>query len=377
VFVRRDRRHSCSLNFIGGGTSSDKRPDGHRAFKSMNGRRFAPNFGLPRTFVKREAMTTALHHTFTPMPTAFERVVDLTRGVVVGWDVRPRDQTAPMPPHGAGQLVSAALAARGDLSSGEFVSVRIPRAAGTLRTQLIGAGPLDGLAIILVGETSQDGHSLLEWARERGALVGCDGAAQLSDVAVLRPDLLAMSTASGHQKLRALARIAWHVGARALADGVSSLQRASVLATLDVALAQGPAFGSPTRALETQSREVAAPTVQRTSHQLADPTPSVMTTEPLSELVRRCLADEGSDWVTVVDDESRPVRLIERASLLRGEPFEHRAFTVDQTMSVREMARAASRRPRRDRPRPLALCNPQGQYVGLLRVERLLDALAA
>lgn len=116
---------------------------------------------------------------------------------------------------------------------------------------------------------------------------------------------------------------------------------------------------------------------RRTVHELAEGAPSVTTTEPLSELVRHCLAEDGRDWVMLVDDESRPVRLVERAALLRGEPFEHRAFTVAASMSVRELARAAVRRPARDRLRPLALCDAQGRYEGLLRVERLLEALVA
>lgn len=144
-------------------------------------------------------MATTLDYRFAPTPAAFQRVVDLTSGVVVGWEVRAREQTAS--PYQAGEMLGFALAARGDISAGEFLAVRVsPRAIDALRERLIGAGPLDGLAVILVGEASPDALVLAEWARERGALVGCDGAAALLDVATLRPDLLAMSAAGGESK---------------------------------------------------------------------------------------------------------------------------------------------------------------------------------
>jgi hypothetical protein len=323
-------------------------------------------------------MSTTLDYKFAPPRSAFERVVDLASGAVVGWEVRAREQTAPTLPHEAVQLVSCALAARGDISAGEFLAVRVsPSGIVALRERLIGAGPLDGLAIILVGEIGPDALLLLKWTRQRGALVGCDGAIAMLDVAELRPDLLAVRAAGGDRELQRLTGMAQQVGARALAHGVSSLERATALRDLGVALAQGPAFGAPQRDASTRSQAVAALARRRTVHELAEGAPSVMTIEPLSEVVRLCLADDGCEWVMLVDEESRPVRLLERAALLRGEPFERRAFTVDRSMSVREMARTASRRPARDRLRPLALCDPQGRYEGLLRVERLLDALAA
>jgi hypothetical protein len=147
---------------------------------------------------------------------------------------------------------------------------------------------------------------------------------------------------------------------------------------LGVALGQGATFGAPQpRADDAEIVVLADRGGGRTVHELAEDAPGVQVAGPLSELVRQCLTDGDRDWLMLVDDEARPVRLVERAALLRGEPFEHRAFTVGPWMSLRAIARAAARRPARDRLRPLALCDAQGRYAGLLRIERLLDALAA
>jgi hypothetical protein len=323
-------------------------------------------------------MPTTLDYEFAPPRSAFDCVVDLASGAVVGWDVRAREQTAPTRPREAVQLVGCALAARDAISAGEFLAVRASTSGiAALRERLIGAGPLDRLAIILIGDIGPDALALLKWTRQRGALVGCDGAIAILDVEELRPDMLALRAAGGNQELQRLSGMAQHIGARALAHRVSSLKRATALRDLGVALAQGPAFGAPQRNATNRPQAVAELASRRTVHELAEGAPSVMTIEPLSEVVRLCVADDGCEWVMFVDEESRPVRLLERTALLRGEPFEHRAFTVHGSMSVREMARTASRRPARDRLRPLALCDPQGRYEGLLRVERLLDALAA
>lgn len=110
---------------------------------------------------------------------------------------------------------------------------------------------------------------------------------------------------------------------------------------------------------------------------LAEYAPSVTAADPLSSIVDLCLADDDHDWLVLVDDQLRPRRLVERAALLLGEPFERRLLSVGPSTSVRSLARRAALRPGRDRMRPIALCDAQGRYVGLLRVERILAALAA
>src|SRR3954454_1031556 len=125
-------------------------------------------------------MSTTHGYKSAPTPPAFEPVINLSSGLVVGYDVRSRRQTAAMLPYQAGEMVEYALVARGDVSEGEFLSVRFsPWAVTSVREQLAAAGPLDRLAMILIGDTGPDALPVMRHAREHGALVGCDGAAAL------------------------------------------------------------------------------------------------------------------------------------------------------------------------------------------------------
>ena len=110
---------------------------------------------------------------------------------------------------------------------------------------------------------------------------------------------------------------------------------------------------------------------------LAEHAPVLPFSAEIAEIVDVCLAEDGHDWLVLVDREAKPVRLVERAALLRGEPFEHHVSVLSADASPAACARQASGRSRVDRLRPLACCDAGGRFLGLIRVERLLAALAA
>lgn len=110
---------------------------------------------------------------------------------------------------------------------------------------------------------------------------------------------------------------------------------------------------------------------------LAEDAPVLAFSSEIAEIVDSCLADDDNDWLVLVDGEERPVRLVERAALLRGEPFEHRVSVLPADAPPAAAARQATTRSRVDRLRPLACCDAAGRFLGLVRVERLLAALAA
>ena len=111
--------------------------------------------------------------------------------------------------------------------------------------------------------------------------------------------------------------------------------------------------------------------------ELAEQAPSLPASEPVSAIMDLSLAAEEYDWVVLVDGGAHPVGLVERAALLRGEPFERRVHVAGPALSLRALAKQALGRPRADRCRPLAVCDEGGRYIGLLRMERLLEAFAA
>lgn len=111
--------------------------------------------------------------------------------------------------------------------------------------------------------------------------------------------------------------------------------------------------------------------------ELAEQAPSLPAWEPVSAIMDVSLAAEEHDWVVLVDGGDHPVSLVERAALLRGEPFERHVHVAGPELSLRALAKQALGRPRADRYRPLAVCDESGRYIGLLRMERLLEAFAA
>ena len=82
-----------------------------------------------------------------------------------------------------------------------------------------------------------------------------------------------------------------------------------------------------------------------------------------------CLEEDEHDWLVLVDDRDRPVRLIERRAMLLGQPFEHpvAGIAADCTLDVAV---------RRMGPEPLVVQDSHGCYAGVVRTERLLSALA-
>jgi hypothetical protein len=110
---------------------------------------------------------------------------------------------------------------------------------------------------------------------------------------------------------------------------------------------------------------------------LADDAPVLAFGSELADVVDSCLADDANDWLVLVDTQDRPVHLVERAALLRGEPFEHRVSVMPADATPKACARQAGARSRVERLRPLVCCDAAGRFLGLIRVERLLETLAA
>jgi hypothetical protein len=312
-------------------------------------------------------------------------VVDLASGHVVGWELGAKALVDLEP-------IDALVATRATLPTGQFVLLRISaRALGEWpgpRAPRI-AGRLDGVALVLRGRMSRDGLMLLEELREQGALVGCDTAAALVHFTALAPDILSLPEPLGADAAAAsaagglvaiLAAMGAAIGAKPLAHGVAAAAQARSLAELGVAMAQGDASGPRTSVAVADPRSRSA-SFRRSgrwrSRGLAQARPSLPATEPTSAIVEACLSDDDHDWLVLVDEARQPVRLVERAALLRGEPFEHRAVAIHPATSLEELARAALDRPAVDRSRPLVLCDAAGRYRGLLMVERTAAVLGA
>ncbi len=321
------------------------------------------------------------HH---PPLDRLDRVIDLGSRQTAGWMLDRRGGAI------TPDAISLALASRRRLSGGRFLAVPLSSSEDEhVSLRLDGSGRLDGLALLLRGPIDRKSLSMLERARERGALLGCDTTAALQHFAALSPDLLSICApklggvrgkATGVAVVRVLAAMADAIGAKVLAHHVTSTRQSEALRQLGVTLAQGAPFGvsSPWPAAARPNVTFASfRSVKRsfTTPPLGKGRPTLPAASSAAALVDACLAHTDHDWIVLVDEQSRPVRLVERAALLCGEPFEHRPVRVRPGVPLHDIAQAAADRPEGDQSRPLVLCDHTGRYRGLLMLERRRDRL--
>jgi hypothetical protein len=288
-----------------------------------------------------------------------EPVVDLASGELVGWTLARRALAA-------ADVGAAIRAARASLRDGQLlvVPLRAPLFEAPVAERMWGGESLRDLALVAPGSADRDALVVLERLRERGAQLGCETSLAVEEIAAIRPNFL------------------W-LGETAPRDARRSLAAGSVNRTL-VALAEaiGGRVLADRRRLEGAAGASAAASEHASLawfHDLAglvEPLPSLPVSAPLSEVVDTCLSNDDQDWLVLVDEDLRPVRLLDRAAMVRQEPFEHPVCMIDATMSLDVATQRAVSRVPRERLRPLVLVAHDGRYQGILRIEAILDALA-
>jgi hypothetical protein len=103
--------------------------------------------------------------------------------------------------------------------------------------------------------------------------------------------------------------------------------------------------------------------------ELAERVPALPAHAPMSAIAAACLADDAPEWIVLVDERDRPVRLIDRRAMLLGQPFEHPVTGIAADCTLAAAARRIG-------ARPLVVQDSHGCYAGVVRTERLLRALA-
>lgn len=358
-----------------------------------------------------------------PLALGFRPVADLERGeaagyeVVVGRAAQPGGawdtpaawsrlghsvQVGPI----EARLVREALTARAAVPPEAFLLVKVSTRAllsDELGAAFDAAGDLERVVVAVSddadpADTPAVGRALARLRRARARFAVDDtgaGYASLQQLVRLRPDLVrvgATFTAEVDRDparaavIEALAAVASRIDARLITAEVPGPPELHALMRIGVSFAQGPVFGeAPESTMGALTPEAVAAIAsgrvplrsERTVAEALEPLEPLEAGMSTGDIADRFLADPRHDSLVAVDLAGRPVALLDRAALLRGEPYETALMTVSPDDPLSEVARRATSRPPDDRLRPLVCSDDRARYLGIVRIERLLEALAS
>ena len=348
---------------------------------------------------------------------AFEPVADLARGVVCGYEALARFPQAMSRERWASEagrhglerdldafVVASVLAAREMLPADCFLSFDLS-AAGLLgeRVQQVleEAGRLDRLVVELgAGAPEVDEPRLLEAVRrlrDAGATVAVDGVgdgrATLRQIAALRPEFVKLDPrlVEGLHRddaklviVDTLGHLAAQLDAWVVAQGVTRVEELDALIRLRAPLAQGSLIGVRAKTLTRVGFPLAsyvrerggAATAPGVLLALLERPPAIEAGAGEAELRALFDGDPGLLHLPVLDARRRPVGLLSRAAFERGEPPAGELLAVSAAARVPEVAQRAVLRSPAVRFDPVVCCDGRGRYVGIVRIERLVAALA-
>jgi EAL domain-containing protein (putative c-di-GMP-specific phosphodiesterase class I) len=353
----------------------------------------------------------------------FQPIIDLKHGAVVAYEALSRFAPADgigmlAPPEWfeaarrlgvaaelEARVVAAALDARDRLPPNTFLTLNLsPWVVDTEPVRRVLESPR-GLHRVVVEVTEnavvEDYPALAETfaaLRRRGAYIAVDdagaGYASLAHVLRLRPDFVkldqSLTTALDQDEAKLalvemFGQFAGRVDAWLIAEGVETLGELTALGRLDVPLAQGYYLGRPEAHWSVLAPEVrqlllraaSAAEVRHTVEPFVEPWPYVEQgrEEEGAALIREAL-EPGSQQLAVVpvlDEYRRPIGIYPVADA--GPP--RIIARVKRHAPVTEAARSAMTRPYLRRFDPVACIEEDGTYVGVVRVERLIEALTS
>jgi EAL domain-containing protein (putative c-di-GMP-specific phosphodiesterase class I) len=369
---------------------------------------------------ERSGILARLEREAPSLRPAFNPVADLRRAAVAGYEVAlgfpgeapltPRGWSLPAdPPEAAGHIearvLRLAIAQRMLLPPGPALHVTLSH-RGLLSRPVLDVlasfGRIDDIVLVTDAPHRIDEVTALERAltaaRRAGVVLAVEpsgsGYGVLHLVSRVRADYVrveqAMITGVSAEEAKAIAleglvQLASRRGIYVVAEGVSSPEDLAAVMRTGVPFATGPLLGGPepdpgplSAAGVAAIRAGAREQLRHTDlHGLIEVVPALPVEASLDVLADTFLADPRHDFLVLLDDEFRPRHLVERAALLHAEPFEREVTTVSPATPVGVAAKRAVARPATDRFLPLVCCDAQGRYVGLVRVDGLLDALAS
>ncbi len=342
---------------------------------------------------------------------AYQPIVDVARGVIVGYEAlarfeawperRPDRWFAAARERGCNAALESAalrtaLRARRDLPANTFLTVNVSPdvvSSEPVRAVWRDEQELRGLVVELTEQAPVESYADLDGdltaLRAAGALIAVDdagaGYAGLRHLLTLRPSIIKLDRdlivdIDVDEAKRALVEMvgtfAGRVDAWLLAEGVERDGELDTLAALGVPLVQGyllarPGPPWPELSVDVAARLVArghAPAAEGTVRDVLEPT---LVASSVEAAAQQCM-DGAARPVVVVDEQTHPVAVFTPDLLHLG--VAERGMRVNLNTPISEaLLRAIAREPA-ERFQPLMCTDGAGRYLGVARIERLIHA---
>src|SRR6266480_561654 len=343
---------------------------------------------------------------------AFQPIVDLERGVAIGYemlagfdagiDAPPPAWLAEADRRGLSSrleatLVESGLAALDWVPDNCFLTINVsPLALGSkeLAAVLASRESLEGVVIEVTEQAVVDDYSHFEYVlrslRAAGAAIAVDdagaGYASLQHIVALRPQFVKLdsSLVGGLDRdeaklavIEALGTFSSRIDAWMVAEGVERPEEVATLQRLRVPLGQGFWLGRPTPSMELVAADrreqirwgrPVRPS-EATLAGLVDPAPAAALAAGGEGIAQTFAAHLDLEHVTVLDAGKRPVAIVPRQGFFGGGARERAPMRVDLRESLAAVGRRAMSRAAAERFDPVVCCDARGRYVGVVKVD--------
>lgn len=350
----------------------------------------------------------------------FQPIVDLQRGLIVGYEALARFDGPPsaspdrwfsaaarlgVAPQLEARVLCAARAALPALPPNCFLTVNVsPHVLCTpaVEAALEAPGSLSPLVLELTEQfevaDTEGVRRALDRYRSRGLLVALDdagdGYAGLGRLLSLRPQLVKLdrsltNAADRDEAQRALAQtvgsLASRLDAWLLVEGIERPRQLEAYVRLGVPLGQGNLLGAAGPRWPTLDPAVAqlirATALRRSTStdevlRLIERAPVISSASAAAGGADLFLDEPDADVAVVIDDADRPVGLLARDDALARRPFNPVIQRASPASGVAELAVRSMTRSLPTRYDPSVCCDETGRYLGIVRVERLVEQLA-
>ncbi|MHB1999296.1 MAG: EAL domain-containing protein [Solirubrobacteraceae bacterium] len=237
---------------------------------------------------------------------------------------------------------------------------------------------------------------LLAPLRAAGAALAVDdagaGHSSLMHITALRPEFVKVDRGlvagldrdpAKAASVEMLGALAGRLDAWLIAEGVERDAELLRLAQLGVPLAQGYRLARPTSSMQPLDRDAEALLAGLRKRNEGDGVAALIEACPAlphgaarATIASVFMQEPGCAAVVLLDSHGRPASLVLREPFLHGERCRRISLVVEPISAPRDVAQRAIARPEGERFDPIVCCDERRRLLGVVRMERLVEALS-